>query len=1563
MPWPQDKLDVLVELGIDGQWTPSAQDVYGHDRASIEITRGRSNLASRLEAGRCSLQFNNRDGKYSPRNPRSPYFGKIGRNTPLRVWARGDKPYLWIPGSPGQRARVASSPSLDVTEDLDVRIELSLDNIPTQGELYEPQLNELVGRYNATGTPGNRSWRLAIEKAGTPDLTWSTTGDDFHEVWAAGHPVPYFAGQRFALRATLDVDNGSGGHTVTFYTAPTIDGPWTMLGDPITNAGVTSIHPPGDASLEIGDINTIYFAPGQGRYYALQLRDGIDGPLLADPDFTAQADYSPEFTDGVGNLWQMVGGALIEPYYRRFVGEVSEWPQRWQGGGVDAWTDIEAAGALRRYRQGAKPLQSTLRRRIPSGGDQLAPLSYWPMEEGRDATQAYSPLPGVGPLHTTGLNWDSDSSLFGSDSLPTLGKGASLRGNIGPGFIQGGWTVDMSYQLDKLPDTEMQMMRVLIAGGPVALAKVLVSAGGIRVVGYDSDNNIVADVTLTDPGALAAFTGGWNRLQFASAVSGDRTYLVAHWRNVITGVRWFAATSYAGGPGVISSLATYFGGDLQGMAIGHIGMWGIGSTVTSTSPLAISPGITYFDDADDAFESESAVSRLIRLAEEEDLLLSVKDGPGESEHLGPQQVATLLDNVQDAADADGGLLLEQRETLGFQYRQRETLYNRPPALVLDYTVTGEVEHPFEPVDDDSELANDRTVTRRGGSSGRAALETGPLSVQAPPQGVGVYDDSVTLSLASDAQAAQIAGWRLHLGTVDEARYPRVTINLRTAPQLIEPVMSLDVGDIIQVINLPEFLPPGPVLLRVEGYTETINAFDWKITFNCSPASPWTVGTVAPDDPAEAGTDGANRADTSGSELSADAAAADTVLVVHTPQDGQVSHAVWTEDPAETPFDLSVAGETVRVNTTGGLAQDDFTRTVTGGWGTSTSGHVYSSAGSAAANWSVDGARGLFRLDADAEHFRAQLMTAEVRNIQQHVTLSVDALTSGGFTPGVVMRHVDTPNNYQARVHFLSSGGLSVSLWRGTAQVGSTTATGLSYGPGTRVHLRAQVVEHTVSARVWIDGTPEPDTWAIVGTVTDSPIEQGGYGCLMTGFNTNTDSGFPCYFDDYQVARTAAVAPLVWDTFGRTLPVVYLSDTFERTVTGGWGTADSGQAWTVEAGDAATFNVSGGTARQDLSDTGSHTTISGMTPVADVDATVTMTFPAVAAGAAYTTGLILRHQDPSTYYHVRAIAFTNTMGLWLTKVTTAGQSDITTDTYLGAYTAGQQWTLRARLQGATLEAKMWPTLDAEPDGWQVTGTDSEITGPGIAGVRSYLGAGNTNTKPVTMQFDELHVTGLDKWGTSASGDVWRTSGGSVADFAVSGGTGQITLTDPITSVRFAEQLVDATDCEVLMCLSVDQTASGGDLLAGALLRGAGAVFYWCDVVFGADNSIGIEVRNVVTIEGARVITRWTYAPGDRVWLRARVVGAGRVLGRVWLDGDPEPGDWHVDRTLTTGLSASGSVGVAAAGTGTNTNPTVSVHSFRIVDPQTMTVTRAVNGVVKDQLAGADVRLAQPAVAAL
>ncbi len=72
------------------------------------------------------------------------------------------------------------------------------------------------------------------------------------------------------------------------------------------------------------------------------------------------------------------------------------------------------------------------------------------------------------------------------------------------------------------------------------------------------------------------------------------------------------------------------------------------------------------------------------------------------------------------------------------------------------------------------------MTRSGGSSGRAVAETGPLSVLPPPDGVGIYDESVTLSLATDDQPERIAQWRVHLGTWDEARYPTITVWLHAA---------------------------------------------------------------------------------------------------------------------------------------------------------------------------------------------------------------------------------------------------------------------------------------------------------------------------------------------------------------------------------------------------------------------------------------------------------------------------------------------------------------------------------------------------------------------------------------------------------------------------------------------------------------------------------------------------------------------------------------------------------------------------------------------------------------
>lgn len=84
MVFPQTPLPTVVELFYDDVWN----DITSYTRGLpefIDITRGRSNEAGQVEASRCGLTINNRDGRFSPRNPLSPLYGLIGRNTPLRV--------------------------------------------------------------------------------------------------------------------------------------------------------------------------------------------------------------------------------------------------------------------------------------------------------------------------------------------------------------------------------------------------------------------------------------------------------------------------------------------------------------------------------------------------------------------------------------------------------------------------------------------------------------------------------------------------------------------------------------------------------------------------------------------------------------------------------------------------------------------------------------------------------------------------------------------------------------------------------------------------------------------------------------------------------------------------------------------------------------------------------------------------------------------------------------------------------------------------------------------------------------------------------------------------------------------------------------------------------------------------------------------------------------------------------------------------------------------------------------------------------------------------------------
>lgn len=74
---------VTVEIETTpGTWTDITADVYLRD--TLTITRGKSDEQGQAGPQRMVFTLDNRDGKFSPRNPLSPLYGKIGRNTPVR---------------------------------------------------------------------------------------------------------------------------------------------------------------------------------------------------------------------------------------------------------------------------------------------------------------------------------------------------------------------------------------------------------------------------------------------------------------------------------------------------------------------------------------------------------------------------------------------------------------------------------------------------------------------------------------------------------------------------------------------------------------------------------------------------------------------------------------------------------------------------------------------------------------------------------------------------------------------------------------------------------------------------------------------------------------------------------------------------------------------------------------------------------------------------------------------------------------------------------------------------------------------------------------------------------------------------------------------------------------------------------------------------------------------------------------------------------------------------------------------------------------------------------------
>jgi hypothetical protein len=202
------------------------------------------------------------------------------------------------------------------------------------------------------------------------------------------------------------------------------------------------------------------------------------------------------------------------------------------------------------------------------------------------------------------------------------------------------------------------------------------------------------------------------------------------------------------------------------------------------------------------------------------------------------------------------------------------------------------------------------------------------------------------------------------------------------------------------------------------------------------------------------------------------------------------------------------------------------------------------------------------------------------------------------------------------------------------------------------------------------------------------------------------------------------------------------DTFSRTVSDAWGSADVGGSWSVLAGTAANFDVDGDTGTiVTPSKSGQRLIHLGSTSVRDVDAQVEITVPSLPASGNYFAYVVVRRQSGGAYYRIGA--YVNPSGQVFLRGQTNTGTSLFPDANTGVQiTGGETVVLRVQAEGAsptTIRAKAWELGTAEPGTWGATATSSTsgLQVAGSVGIRTL----NSSSAAVTLSFDDLLATAI------------------------------------------------------------------------------------------------------------------------------------------------------------------------------------------------------------------------------
>ena len=208
------------------------------------------------------------------------------------------------------------------------------------------------------------------------------------------------------------------------------------------------------------------------------------------------------------------------------------------------------------------------------------------------------------------------------------------------------------------------------------------------------------------------------------------------------------------------------------------------------------------------------------------------------------------------------------------------------------------------------------------------------------------------------------------------------------------------------------------------------------------------------------------------------------------------------------------------------------------------------------------------------------------------------------------------------------------------------------------------------------------------------------------------------------------------------PTAFAVDSFARTVSSGWGSAEVGGPWTV-TGPATGFAVGGGLGTITVPNPG-WTAAAFLNDVAKTDTEVraTVSLEKMPTGGGTDVSVMGRTIGVSESYRLRLkVLATGVVRAQLLSMAGGATATLSQLNLPGlTYAAGDQLQVRLQVTGTsptTLRAKVWRAGETEPAGWvlSVTDTTSALQAAGGVGVMTYVSGSATNM-PQTLRVDDL-----------------------------------------------------------------------------------------------------------------------------------------------------------------------------------------------------------------------------------